>query len=271
MSVDSLASVRFKIERAKHHVQELDRAIVEFRETGPYEIGTKKYPETGYIIHYAVRVDDPPMEIAGLAGEAIHQLRSALDHLAVRLVLATTPGMSTKHVYFPISDTPKTGVLAADACVKGMGQDAIDAIDRIEPHKGGAGHDLWLLHKLNNIDKHRMLVTVVHDLAAIDYAPIFRGIYERLPDQNETTKRFIEIMRKKRISIAPFQPMRAVKPGDILLRDMTAGSEPENKADFLFAIAFNEPPVIEGAPILETLHRLTNVVEVVVSTLSPFL
>jgi len=41
-----------------------------------------------------------------------------------------------------------------------MGNAAINAIDTTEPYQGGKGHSLWVLHKLNNIDKHRLLITV---------------------------------------------------------------------------------------------------------------
>ena len=40
-----------------------------------------------------------------------------------------------------------------------MRKDAVDAIDAIKPYKGG-NDTLWRLHGLNNIDKHRLLITV---------------------------------------------------------------------------------------------------------------
>jgi hypothetical protein len=271
MSDDPLASVRYKIKRAKHHVKELESALVAFRETCPYETGAKKDPETGYVIHYAVRVDDPGPEVAGLAGEAIHQLRSALDHLAAQLVRSHSPRMDIDKVSFPISDEPKEGKAVPDTRVKGMSDEAIKAIDAIEPWKGGAGRDLWVLHKLNNIDKHRMLVTVVSDVTAIDHTQIFRGLVERLPVQDAAAKWFIDLTAKRPIHITNVQPIRAVKAGDELMVDVSEGADPEYKADFSFEITFNEPLVLEGPPILEALHRLTNAVELAISNLVPLL
>jgi hypothetical protein len=82
-------------------------------------------------------------------------LRSGLDHLAYALFMVGprgTSGSPAKHVYFPISDDSTKYVAESRGKVKGMRRDAIDAINAVKPYKGG-NDTLWVLHKLNNVDK----------------------------------------------------------------------------------------------------------------------
>ena len=59
-----------------------------------------------------------------------------------------------------------------------MRQDAIDAIRALEPYKGGKGENLWVLHRLNNIDKHRLIVTVGSSFQSVDVGTIMFGHME---------------------------------------------------------------------------------------------
>lgn len=46
-------------------------------------------------------------------------------------------------------------------------------------------------------------------------------------------------------------------------------AELDPKLQFTFDVAFSEPGVIEGRPVLETLHQMANLVEGSVSSLTP--
>ncbi len=48
-----------------------------------------------------------------------------------------------------------------------------------------------------------------------------------------------------------------------------ADAEPNPKLQFRFEIALNEPGIIEGKPLIETLHQLTTHVEDIVIALTP--
>src|SRR4051812_42882611 len=93
--------IRLRIERAKKHIVDLNTAIVAFNATGPYEVGAKRDPDTRKPIYYVKEVKPTPAEFSLIAGDAIQNLRSSLDHLAWLLVKANggTPGDSTQ---FPI-------------------------------------------------------------------------------------------------------------------------------------------------------------------------
>ncbi|MEJ5888903.1 hypothetical protein WDZ16_10515 [Pseudokineococcus marinus] len=89
-----------------------------------------------------------------LVGDAVHNARSALDHAVWRLVEASgeTPDRYTQ---FPTAATRsglKTGSL------RGVHPYVREAVYALEPWEGGAGHWLWVLTQLDNIDKHRLLL-----------------------------------------------------------------------------------------------------------------
>jgi hypothetical protein len=118
-------------------------------------------------------VDEVPMRFSILIGDCVFNLRSALDHLALALGLAHTPGMSAKQIKgseFPVFNRPMTqgdetkmiGCLhpAAAAAIKGM-----------QPYLRGSNYatdPIWQIHELNIIDKHRALTTVSGILLATD-------------------------------------------------------------------------------------------------------
>jgi hypothetical protein len=157
---ERLALVRAKIERAEKHIGDLESEIKSFYESKPYVVGTKRDQQSRRLIYHLVSVRDTPVGVAALTGDVLNNLRSALDHLAYQLVLVGTGDVApTWRVYFPIADDAAKYASHSLAQIKGMRQDAVNAIAAIRPYKGG-NDTLWRLHKLNNIDKHRYLVIV---------------------------------------------------------------------------------------------------------------
>jgi hypothetical protein len=128
-----------------------------------------------------------------------------------------------------------------------MRQDAIDAIRALEPYKGGKGEDLWVLHRLNNIDKHRLIVTVGSSFQSVDLgAYITQRMAKAFPDNFPGGLPHIELFMRPADTLFP------LKTGDELFID-APDAEANEKMNFRFNIAVNEPGVIEGKPLLETL------------------
>src|SRR5688572_3866039 len=73
---DPLAGIRVKIERAKHHIMEVDGAVRSFLNSGTYDIATKRDPDTRKLIYYVGRVECTPLEITVITGEVINGARS---------------------------------------------------------------------------------------------------------------------------------------------------------------------------------------------------
>src|SRR4029078_6521508 len=119
-------------------------------------------PESRKLIYYLTSVDPVPASFAIIAGDTLHNLRSALDHLAQQLYLVGTGGANgyRNQTSFLIANSAKEFNSGLAGKIQGMRQDPHDDIRVLEQYKGGKGEDLWVLHRLNNIDKHRLIVTV---------------------------------------------------------------------------------------------------------------
>jgi hypothetical protein len=96
-----------------------------------------------------------------LIGEILQHQRSALDYLVWQLVKHAqgNPGNRTA---FPIFRLEKEYEKQSSNMICGASPAAKDRIRKLQPfHRGAAfeKHPLWALHQLNNIDKHRLLLT----------------------------------------------------------------------------------------------------------------
>jgi len=106
-----------------------------------------------------------PFNAISTAGDIIHNLRSALDHLAYQLVMVGTNDAVPLHprrIQFPIAESFSAYESRKARKVEGMRDDAKLAIDNAKPYKGG-NDALWRIHELDNTDKHRSLFTVAQD------------------------------------------------------------------------------------------------------------
>lgn len=159
-AADRLSLILLKIEQAKTHLTNLSAASDRFIQSQPFAVDRKPNPESGYedfYLYFMSRIEPVPGEISLLAGDAIHNVRSALDHLACQLVIANGNTISDRTA-FPISKGTTIHEASFAAQVEGMSLDSKDKIRSLEPFKDGKGHDLWVLHKLDIADKHRDLL-----------------------------------------------------------------------------------------------------------------
>jgi hypothetical protein len=163
-AIDRLVLIRVKIEWAKKHLSNLAAESLALKHTTVVTRDEK----TGVPPHpIAMLWGDFPsvptisFDAVCLAGDVIHNLRAALDHLAQHLALVGCPALTDKElrqVEFPIAETPAKYEADKARKVKGMKPEAIERIDRLKPYRGG-NDALWRLHALDNIDKHRTLFT----------------------------------------------------------------------------------------------------------------
>ena len=74
-----------KRDLAYKHFLDAQTAISEFLDSRPYEIASDEESEPGNLLFWITLRQEPPREIALWAGEAIHNLRSALDHIVYEI------------------------------------------------------------------------------------------------------------------------------------------------------------------------------------------
>ncbi|MCU1268739.1 MAG: hypothetical protein JWN74_33 [Acidobacteriaceae bacterium] len=184
---DRLILIRVKIERAKKHLRDLAAEVLSLQHTTILtpDPNTGIAPNPMVLLHpnKFQKVPTLSFEAVAIAGDVVHNLRSALDHLAKQLVLVgvtTAPPVvpltdkELRQIEFPIAETFAKYETDKARKVKGMTPAAIEAIDKLKPYKGG-NDALWRIHELDNIDKHRTLFTVAHDF--LFTADWFDGAY----------------------------------------------------------------------------------------------
>jgi hypothetical protein len=184
---DRIILVRVKVERAKKHLRDLSAEILTLSHTTILapdpNAGVAPHPISLLHPHEFKRVPTLSFEVVAIAGDVVHNLRAALDHLAKQLVLVgltvAPPAVpltdkELRQIEFPIAETVTKYEADKARKVKGMTPEAIETIDRLKPYKGG-NDALWRIHELDNIDKHRTLFTVAHDF--LFTADWFSGAY----------------------------------------------------------------------------------------------
>ena len=144
---------RIKVERAEHFIRELEAELESYRRSRPLsaKLNLDEDPPT-----VSVRWASIPPRHGAIIGDALHNLRTALDLMASEL--ARLNGESDKNVHFPFSDAPQD----YDSAIrrKGFhktGADAVALLKQFKPYRGG-NELLRALHALDIQDKHTNLI-----------------------------------------------------------------------------------------------------------------
>ncbi|HYM44773.1 MAG TPA: hypothetical protein VES65_01250 [Solirubrobacteraceae bacterium] len=167
---DPLAGVRAKLDRAEEHLDTLKDQVSTFLDTDPYGVRQHIHPETGgYSLSIEIR-QQPPLLINVIVGDLIHNLRSALDHLAWQLVLANgrKPSGSTQFPIFVREPVADDDIGKWKARVKGMSPEVVKEIASIQPYAADGEarlHSLAILNAFSNEDKHKLPLACVAAIA----------------------------------------------------------------------------------------------------------
>jgi hypothetical protein len=160
-----LDGVRLKFKRADQHLDALEEGVRSYLSRNPYRVAGETYPEENRYEVFVRISEYPPAKWSVLIGDAVHNLRSGLDHLVWELAvecLDFTSGLRepARQTGFPITfdNSPKRQRSDAKK-IADVGPQAQAIIQHFQPHVTRNPHDpLWLLERLWNIDKHQTLV-----------------------------------------------------------------------------------------------------------------
>ena len=158
---------RLKIKRARHHMGDLMNEIRAFLLREPFylEIVAGSAPGTkNWIVHVREEV---PADFSAILGDAIHNLRAALDLLACELVRLN--GKSDDNVAFPFSKSAATyGNALTERNMSRASLAALALMKTLQPYHGG-NEQLRAIHDLDIMDKHIMLIPATDMVAMPDY------------------------------------------------------------------------------------------------------
>jgi len=155
------SDARVKIERANKHIGELEEWLadlpsryvsrVDVDPKGPYQI----------LVHDIVDSEQVFAEAAFLIGDAVHNLKCALDYAWMQTIKRVAPSSVSKFAKFPVYPTGE----ALEAALRGAKIDESCEplfrliLDKIRPYNGRDGDfAIWAVHVLDKRDKHRLLI-----------------------------------------------------------------------------------------------------------------
>jgi hypothetical protein len=163
-------TARNKVAWADHHIAEIEARIDVLKKA--LTVTSHINPKTGCEFIKCDFVDTTQGafvdELALRLGDAIHNLKCALDHAWFQTVQRLMPDGDWERPSLPVYPSP-------DFLEVGLKRLKIDVttnffkfiVSKIEPYDGG-DIAIWTVHKLNNRDKHSVLIPVIHYSAIQD-------------------------------------------------------------------------------------------------------
>ncbi len=231
-----LRSSLLKIERAKKHILEFEVERDSFLSAKPFRVTARFNPEQNLTDYVVGVIPEIPDSLSVIVGDAVHNLRSSLDHLACELV--RDAGFPDSGIYYPICENFQKYQSESPGKTRGMPSKAKDAIDSTRPY-GGGNEALWGLHQLSVTDKHKLLVPVAHRVGtfSVSLTSEYREMFFAFP--------------------APFEE------GDVL--GAIQGKCEESEMQFAFDLVFGYPDVFMQLPVADTLGKLAGWVAAIVA------
>lgn len=182
------SSCRAKLDWADKHLDALYRASDGWGDGEPIAIRRESNAdgtEHTFSVEFTAKPDLWPWAL--MLGDALHNLRCALDHTVFSLAVAQTrkfPPDDERKLAFPICTKPKF-FEAQRYRISSLNEATQAAIERMQPYNrlkpGKWFQPLWFLSQLNDIDKHRLAhiaaAAADFDEIAIDAEP---GTYRAL-------------------------------------------------------------------------------------------
>jgi hypothetical protein len=167
-----LSSVYLKLDRAKGHIEAFSQDLKTFLECDPPPFGfrTEKSSAVGEAVEYvlyAIVRKPPPREFALVIGDAIQNMRIALEYFAYEL--SSPRARKAGRTSFPILlKKPKKFAPSEIVTVKGYERAFIKRLQPYMANKIPSDDPLAVLSKLSNLDKHQLLIPVIAALSDQD-------------------------------------------------------------------------------------------------------
>jgi hypothetical protein len=238
---ERLDGIRRKIDRAKTHINDVEVVSRKFCEANTDCLAAKTDPDSGKTC-FSVRFRTAlPEELPLMIGDVVHNLRTALDHLAWQLVEANgqTPGFHTSFPIFRVKNTKRF-----KRKVAGVAAAAVQIMELVQPYNSGKD-DLAILSEMDNFDKHRLLIVV-----ASTVKESFFGLAGMPMDQQHWFEAEVSPVILKH---------GALNDGDEVLRILPTGSEQYAHVTCSLRVALEEPSEVRGENVVTRLQELAKI------------
>ena len=151
---------RLKIERAKYHVNDLSGKINAYLAQKPYTLVFVRMKNSNRATPMLKSQIAIPPEFSLIIGDAVHNLRAALDHVIWQMIghLATRP----ENVQYPFPTKPvsedgfRSAIVGRE--IQRAGEHVVKTIISLNAQPGG-DKLIYGVHTLDIADKHKLIVT----------------------------------------------------------------------------------------------------------------
>ncbi len=211
---------------------DLQREIVEFQDSNPYERVIEPHPDKpDHQVHKIKLTKALPEGIGDAAGDVAQNLRAALDNAGYAVALAVAPGTDPKCTAFPFA-----GSVGQMANALGRSKDIPQQVQSLfcgfQPYPGGDAL-LWALNEIAVTDKHKIAVPTGVGQVRRRGAAAGTGFFN-MPDPH------VWDSVKNEMVLITFGP----------------AAKFDYEFDFAIFVAFGEIKVVAGKEVFGTLYRL---------------
>jgi len=253
-----LAASFAKVKRSYAQTQDVNSLISATYGNGGYTVGSHLNAD-GTQEAWVFQFEAVPEDLPIMIGEVLHNLRTALDHLAV--ALAVQHSGSSSGVYFPFGKSKDIFENEVRRKTKKLPRDAVNLIRSLKPYKGG-NDLLWSIHDLNREDKHIRLAPFVVNFGMlfstlIVYDSAFSVTGNRR-GQHLATKLGHEMLRKG--------PDPVIGKNEYEFLTLAPGGKFEGDFKPTINISLAEVPSAKNQPVAAVLNQMSNLTERILLT-----
>jgi hypothetical protein len=177
-----LAGPEAKLDRAIEHLETVEAACDHFMKSLPYTVTTEFESDPGCYVARFRRRREMPLAVGVIVGELIHDLRSALEHVAWVLAASNTDDVAKlwetrNEISFPMAKRPEA--FDSHSLLAYITGPMRTVLDSLQPHTRGNPyqvdrHPLAALHDFWNVDKHRVVHGAIGeiDVSTVSWTPM---------------------------------------------------------------------------------------------------
>lgn len=235
-------SSRLKIKRADQHINNLKILVSDFLKTDFYTLEANYKTHIQQVAYRVVRVDPLPENVPLVLGDAIHNLRSALEHFMWETVDRFGGTPPDLHTSFPIAMTEQQYRSAfAKREITLLRKEIKEFISDVQPYVTG-DNTLWNLHQLDITDKHQLIIPVASAATSMG-------------------------LKQPRTWVAELSSAFHLELGEEICHiPIETYEKSHNNIQFGPAITFRNSEVFRGKTVIEALEHASGYIDMIITT-----
>jgi hypothetical protein len=183
-----------------------------------------------------------------MLGDAIHNLRSVFDHFAYGIVELGSGDQSKAQ--FPVCAKEEWFLASIKRMLKGAPNHAIEIVRDMQPYHEGENEILLQIHKLDVVDKHRMIIPI----GMVSATLTLKIVGNRIGSLRIIGGGDIE-------GFATYKRIKTTLKEGLVFYLPPSGREEDHDPNISFDLAFGEGQIIEGEAVVAKLHEFAQFTE----------